>query len=153
MDERVGFDIGHSAAAVVPRRLRLRVRGLVQGVGFRPHVWRLATRNDLTGFALNDQDGVLIEVQGAVDAFVGDLVAQAPPLARIDDVESELCALVAGRDAISSSATASSTARRAPRSRPMSRFARPASPSCSIRRTAATSIRSSPARIAGRASP
>jgi hydrogenase maturation protein HypF len=67
----------------------LRVRGLVQGVGFRPHVWRLATRDDLTGFAFNDQDGVLIEVQGKVDAFMSDLVAQAPPLARIDDVEAE----------------------------------------------------------------
>src|SRR5664279_1420276 len=96
MDQRVDFDIGQSAVAVAPRRLRLRVRGLVQGVGFRPHVWRLAMRDDLTGFALNDQDGVLIEVQGEVDAFIGDLVAQAPPLARIDDVESELRPLVAG---------------------------------------------------------
>jgi hydrogenase maturation protein HypF len=91
MDERVDFDIGQSAATVATRRLRLRVRGLVQGVGFRPHVWRLATHGDLTGFAFNDQDGVLIEVQGEVDdGFVGDLVAQAPPLARIDDVSTEL---------------------------------------------------------------
>ncbi len=95
MDERVDFDVGHSAAASPARRLRLRVRGLVQGVGFRPHVWRLARRDDLTGFALNDQDGVLIEVQGAVDPFIADLIAQAPPLARIDDIESEMCALVA----------------------------------------------------------
>src|SRR5664279_1622485 len=94
MDKRVDFDIGR--AAVATRRLRLRIRGLVQGVGFRPHVWRLAMQNDLTGFALNDQDGVLIEVQGTVDAFVDDLVALAPALARIDDVESELCAFVAG---------------------------------------------------------
>ena len=70
MDARVDFDIGHSAAAVAARRLRLRIRGLVQGVGFRPHVWRLAMRHDLTGFALNDQEGVLIEVQGDVDAFI-----------------------------------------------------------------------------------
>jgi hydrogenase maturation protein HypF len=98
MDERVDFDIGHSAAAVATRRLRLRIRGLVQGVGFRPHVWRLAMRNDLTGFALNDQDGVLIEVQGKVDAFIDDLVAQAPALARIDDIESELCPFVAGEN-------------------------------------------------------
>jgi len=96
MDERVDFDIGHSAAAVAARRLRLRIRGLVQGVGFRPHVWRLAMRHDLTGFALNDQEGVLIEVQGDVDAFIDDLVAQAPPLARIDGVESELRPLVTG---------------------------------------------------------
>ncbi|MBI2784590.1 MAG: acylphosphatase, partial [Gammaproteobacteria bacterium] len=82
MDDSVDFDIVHGAAAVAARRLRLRIRGLVQGVGFRPHVWWLAKRNDLTGFALNDQDGVLIEVQGKVDAFIDDLVAQAPPLAR-----------------------------------------------------------------------
>ena len=96
MNARAHFDTGHGAAAVDPRRLRLRVRGLVQGVGFRPHVWRLATRAELTGFALNDQDGVLIEVQGDVDAFVDDLVAEAPPLARIDGVESELRPLVPG---------------------------------------------------------
>ena len=71
------------------RRLRLRVRGQVQGVGFRPHVWRLAMRDSLTGFALNDRDGVLLEVQGDVGAFVEDLVTLAPPLARIDAVEQE----------------------------------------------------------------
>src|SRR5450631_1012533 len=98
MDERVDFDIGHSAAAVATRRLRLRIRGLVQGVGFRPHVWRLAMRHDLTGFALNDQDGVLIEVQGDVDAFISDLVEEAPPLARIDEVKSELRPHVAGEN-------------------------------------------------------
>ena len=96
MDERVDFDLSHKAADVAARRLRLRIRGLVQGVGFRPHVWRLARRDDLTGFALNDQDGVLIEVQGVVDSFVDDLVSQAPPLARIDSVESDLRPPVAG---------------------------------------------------------
>ena len=87
MNERVNLAIGRGSA--VARRVRVRVRGLVQGVGFRPHVWRLARRDDLTGFAFNDQDGVLIEVQGEVDAFMSDLVAQAPPLARIDDIEAE----------------------------------------------------------------
>jgi hydrogenase maturation protein HypF len=95
MNERLKLAIGPDAEADVPRRMRLRVRGLVQGVGFRPHVWRLAARDELTGFALNDQDGVLIEVQGKVDAFVSDLVAQAPPLAHIDDIETELRPLVA----------------------------------------------------------
>jgi hydrogenase maturation protein HypF len=96
MDARVDFAVGQGADAVAPRRLRLRVRGLVQGVGFRPHVWRLATRDALTGFALNDQDGVLIEVQGEVDAFVEDLRAEAPPLARIDSIATEPRPLVAG---------------------------------------------------------
>lgn len=93
MDAHARFDTVHHANADV-RRLRLRVRGQVQGVGFRPHVWRLAMRDRLTGFTLNDQDGVLLEVQGDVGAFVGDLVALAPPLARIDAVEQEQRPLV-----------------------------------------------------------
>jgi len=88
MDARAHFDAGH-VTHIGARRMRLRVRGQVQGVGFRPHVWRLAVRDKLTGFALNDQDGVLLEVQGDVNAFVTDLVALAPPLARIDAVEQE----------------------------------------------------------------
>ncbi|HUN39332.1 MAG TPA: carbamoyltransferase HypF [Acetobacteraceae bacterium] len=76
--------------------MRLRVRGQVQGVGFRPHVWRLAVRDGLTGFAMNDQDGVLLEVQGNVAGFVADLVALAPPLARIDAVEQERRPIVLG---------------------------------------------------------
>lgn len=88
MDARSNCEALHVAKSAV-RRLRLRIRGQVQGVGFRPHVWRLATRGGLTGFALNDQDGVLVEVQGNVSAFVEDLVALAPPLARIDAVEQE----------------------------------------------------------------
>jgi hydrogenase maturation protein HypF len=91
MDVRAAFAFD---AGVTPDRLRVRVRGLVQGVGFRPHVWLLATRNRLSGFTLNDQDGVLIEVQGEVAGFLADLVEQAPPLARIDDVAVECCAPV-----------------------------------------------------------
>jgi hydrogenase maturation protein HypF len=76
--------------------VRLRVRGLVQGVGFRPHVWRLAARHALTGFVLNDQDGVLIEAQAPLDAdiarFIAALAAEAPSLARIDALEPEWCA-------------------------------------------------------------
>lgn len=45
-----------------PERLRVRVRGAVQGVGFRPFVYGLAERYGLSGFVLNDQDGVLAEV-------------------------------------------------------------------------------------------
>ncbi|PWC76491.1 carbamoyltransferase HypF [Azospirillum sp. TSH64] len=69
-------------------RLRIRVRGRVQGVGFRPHVHALAGRFGLTGWVLNDPQGVLIEVQGSgVAAFQAALSAEAPPLARIDAVE------------------------------------------------------------------
>ena len=96
MNECANFATDQDVDVVGARRLRLRIRGLVQGVGFRPHVWRLAKRDNLTGFALNDQNGVLMEVQGNVEAFIGDLVAQAPPLARIDDIESEARPLLAG---------------------------------------------------------
>ena len=96
MNERPRFDTAGDIDVVAARRLRVRVRGLVQGVGFRPHVWRLARRDSLTGFALNDENGVLIEVQGRVDAFIADLRAQAPPLARIDDIASEARPFVAG---------------------------------------------------------
>jgi hydrogenase maturation protein HypF len=66
------------------------VRGVVQGVGFRPFVYRLAHDHDLTGWVLNHSGGVEIEVEGpppALDAFVRDLTAQAPPLARIVGVQ------------------------------------------------------------------
>ena len=79
-----------ATAELGARRVRLRVRGTVQGVGFRPFVHRLAGAMQLGGFVRNDADGVLIEAQGAqLDAFVAALRAQAPPLARIDAVELE----------------------------------------------------------------
>jgi hydrogenase maturation protein HypF len=72
-------------------RLRhIGVRGVVQGVGFRPFVYRLAQEHGLTGWVLNHSGGVEIEVEGppqALDAFLQDLTAQAPPLARIVGVE------------------------------------------------------------------
>ncbi|WP_257166926.1 carbamoyltransferase HypF [Bradyrhizobium sp. SRS-191] len=71
-------------------RLRLRIRGAVQGVGFRPYVHGLATRHRLGGFVANDADGVVIEVEGEnVVSFVEALPQQAPPLARIDDIAVE----------------------------------------------------------------
>jgi len=71
------------------RRAALLVRGVVQGVGFRPFVYRLALEEGLAGFIGNDTDGVTIEVEGPVDgveAFQARLRAEAPPLARIDSV-------------------------------------------------------------------
>ena len=72
-------------------RRALRVRGQVQGVGFRPFVYRLAYDLDLSGRVLNDGAGVQIEIQGdeaQLDEFARRLVAEAPRLARIDAVES-----------------------------------------------------------------
>ncbi|MDH7485852.1 MAG: carbamoyltransferase HypF [Anaerolineae bacterium] len=69
---------------------RISVRGVVQGVGFRPFVYRLAHEHGLTGWVLNHSGGVEIEVEGppaALAAFLHDLEAQAPPLARIEGLE------------------------------------------------------------------
>lgn len=66
----------------------VRVRGQVQGVGFRPFVWQLATGLGLPGDVLNDAEGVLIRIAtDDVDAFVSALRAGAPPLSRIDGIE------------------------------------------------------------------
>lgn len=69
----------------------LRVRGLVQGVGFRPTVWRLAHECDIAGDVCNDAEGVLIHAWGQSSArrhFVQRLRDEAPPLSRIDALES-----------------------------------------------------------------
>jgi hydrogenase maturation protein HypF len=69
-------------------RVRVRVRGTVQGVGFRPYIYRLATERALTGWVCNDGDGVLAEVQGAgVEDFLDALTRTPPPLARVDQCE------------------------------------------------------------------
>ena len=73
-------------------RLRVRVTGTVQGVGFRPYVYRLAGELSLGGFVLNDAHGVLIEVEGdvtAVDRFLARLPCEAPPLAVVEQVLAE----------------------------------------------------------------
>lgn len=67
----------------------LRVEGLVQGVGFRPFVWRIATELGLDGSVLNDGRGVSIEVRGSRSAIArlrSRICDEAPPLARIDGV-------------------------------------------------------------------
>ncbi len=71
---------------------RLVVRGVVQGVGFRPFVYRLAHRHALNGWVANSSRGVVIEIDGsdgAVNAFERALSAEAPVLARIESIESK----------------------------------------------------------------
>jgi hydrogenase maturation protein HypF len=66
---------------------RIRVKGLVQGVGFRPTVWRLAREYGLRGEVWNDSEGVGIHIAGEksrIDRFCEQLIAQPPPLAKID---------------------------------------------------------------------
>jgi hydrogenase maturation protein HypF len=73
-------------------RVRVRVEGVVQGVGFRPYVHRLAASLGLGGFVLNDERGVVIEAEGpreAVEALLVRLPAEAPPLAVVERVRGE----------------------------------------------------------------
>lgn len=83
-------DAAAANALHAPRRLRLRVRGAVQGVGFRPFAYGVAARFGLSGFVRNDADGVLLEIEGARHAdFLAALEREKPPLARIDGMEIE----------------------------------------------------------------
>ena len=73
------------------KRVRLVVTGIVQGVGFRPFVWRRATRLGLSGFVENTPAGVVVEIEGpaeAVAAFADGLAGAAPPLANVDGTAS-----------------------------------------------------------------
>ncbi|MGZ5310763.1 MAG: carbamoyltransferase HypF, partial [Solirubrobacterales bacterium] len=72
------------------RRVRARVSGIVQGVGFRPFVHRRAGVLELSGWVLNDSAGVLLEAEGepgAVDALLRSLREDAPGMARVEAVE------------------------------------------------------------------
>lgn len=73
-------------------RRAIAVHGTVQGVGFRPFVYGLASRLRLGGFVSNSGGAVRIEIEGepqALDRFISDLTVRPPPLARIDDVNWE----------------------------------------------------------------
>ncbi len=70
-------------------RKRIEVRGIVQGVGFRPFVYRIAKRFDMRGWVLNSSGGVVLEAEGCDSGFEGFLNAlrtELPPLARIDQL-------------------------------------------------------------------
>jgi len=83
------------------QRLRLAAVGQVQGVGFRPFVYRLAADYGLTGFVVNDAGGVVIEVQGApqsLQKFVHRLHGELPPLAQISRCEQTELPSLAGQE-------------------------------------------------------
>jgi hydrogenase maturation protein HypF len=70
-------------------RRAIAVSGIVQGVGFRPFIYDLATRLGLNGFVRNQTGGVMIEVEGetqSLDRFLNELSTKPPPLARIDEI-------------------------------------------------------------------
>jgi hydrogenase maturation protein HypF len=74
----------------MPSACSIRVRGVVQGVGFRPFVYRLAQANTLAGWVLNAEEGVEIHLEGeaqGLDAFVRSLKTQPPPAAHISQIE------------------------------------------------------------------
>ena len=80
-------------------RTRIEVRGIVQGVGFRPFVHRLADALALDGFVRNDGAGVTIEVQGdpaAIAAMARRIAEDAPPRARVDSIAMRDRALLEG---------------------------------------------------------
>lgn len=83
--------VAATGASREPRaRLRIRLRGAVQGVGFRPFAYGLAARYGLSGFALNDGEGLLLEIEGTRHAdFLSALRREKPPLATIDSIDVE----------------------------------------------------------------
>lgn len=80
----------------VRQTVEIRVRGTVQGVGFRPTVWRLACDEGLVGEVFNDGFGVLIRTTGdsvAISQFLTRLHSEAPPLSQIEQVETQVLTL------------------------------------------------------------
>ena len=76
----------HSQTAHV----QILVRGIVQGVGFRPYIFSLARRSALRGQVLNNTTGVLIDVEGegsSIEQFIKDITANPPPLSLIESIE------------------------------------------------------------------
>jgi hydrogenase maturation protein HypF len=70
-------------------RWRMQIRGIVQGVGFRPFVYGLALQLNLRGFVQNDSHGVLLELEGTttnLETFAEHVRLHPPPLARIDQI-------------------------------------------------------------------
>lgn len=70
------------------KRLRIKVTGIVQGVGFRPFIYHLANEHRLTGFVRNDGSGVTVEVQGKkAENFFADIARKAPATAYIETID------------------------------------------------------------------
>jgi hydrogenase maturation protein HypF len=71
-------------------RVQILVRGVVQGVGFRPYIFSLARRRELRGQVLNNATGVLIDVEGeksAIEQFINEIEFKPPPLSQIESIE------------------------------------------------------------------
>jgi len=73
-------------------RAKATIKGIVQGVGFRPFIYQLAKKNGLGGYVLNTSEGVYIEVEGErqkIEIFFREIEVQKPPLARITSIETQ----------------------------------------------------------------
>src|SRR4030042_5074791 len=68
-------------------RTKILVKGIVQGVGFRPFVYNLAKSLNLKGCVINSAKGVIIEIEGDNAAFIERLSKEAPPLSQIMSVD------------------------------------------------------------------
>ena len=160
MIESTVVEVGHERSCDVgpvtelPSAREIEVRGIVQGVGFRPFVWRLASGAGLTGRVRNRSGVVEIVVEGAapaLDDFCSALETQAPVLARVDSVTWRDAAPTGFEtfdvDESVVGFGGNGWFRRTPPR------ARAAWKSCSNRTTAGSGTRSSTAPIAGRASP
>jgi hydrogenase maturation protein HypF len=69
-------------------RIHIEIEGIVQGVGFRPFIFKLAATRGINGWVRNTSGGVIIEAEGEstnVSAFLRDITSEAPPLAVITD--------------------------------------------------------------------
>ena len=85
------------------KRVRLTIRGVVQGIGFRPFVFRLAHQHALGGWIANTAQGAVLEIEGGVatlEKFQSALKSQAPPAAQIQEIESKTIPEEGGRDFI-----------------------------------------------------
>lgn len=83
-------------------RVRMQVRGIVQGIGFRPHVYRLAQAIGVSGWVCNASDSVVIEVQGTplqLQRLRDQLTGELPELARIDSLLEQPLSTIAGEPA------------------------------------------------------
>jgi hydrogenase maturation protein HypF len=84
------------------QRFRVAITGQVQGVGFRPFVYRLAAELGLSGLVANDSQGVTLEVQGAaarLETFLRRLGAELPPLAKIGELKQSPMSVAVGETA------------------------------------------------------
>ena len=85
-------DTKHSSRDAKAIRLRVRVTGVVQGVGFRPFIYRIADRFGVAGCVRNTSGGAELELEAvpsSIDAFLQELRLRPPPIARIDQIETE----------------------------------------------------------------